>query len=803
MTVSELADGVTVNGSDFPAGTAVALSIGGTDAGTATTASDGTFSTTASASVSPGTHTVTATAGGETATASIVVEADPIVYNPEITINPTTVTVSDLANNGVTVEGSDFPAGTAVALSIGGTDAGTATTASNGTFSTTASASVTPGTHTVTATAGGETATASIVVEADPIVYNPEISVTPSTVTVSELADGVTVEGSDFPASTAVALSIGGTDAGTATTASDGTFTATASASVTPGTHTVTATAGGETATASIVVEADPIVYNPEISVTPDTVTVSELANNGIAVNGEGFPADVVVTLSLGGNTAETTSGADGTFRTGISATLAPGVHTVTATSGSLSTTASITVEPNPVVYNPEITINPTTVTVSDLAGDGVTVNGSDFPTGTTVALSIGGTNAGTATTASDGTFSTTASASVSPGTHTVTATAGGESATSSLVVEADPVVVEDPEISVTPSTLTEDELFTSGVTVHGSDFAADAEVTLTLGDSTVVVFSDRDGAFTAVIMASLPAGTHTVAASANGQSASAHVEVTEDLFNPQLSVAPTELTVTDLADSGVTVQATGFRPSTPVTVLFDGEVWHEFTADADGNANVVLQRGNVAPGDHTITVEQNWVSGASWLTSFGELATSVTITVTADEPVYTPEIMIDLDEPTVTDLADGVTLSGNGFAPETVLTLLFDGESIGEVTTDADGAFSTVVALDGIEPGEYEIAVRGDDAVATTIITVVADDDDGETDPTPSETTPPSETTSPSDSPSPSAPDPTDIGSDDDASDELPVTGAGAASIAIVAIAALLVFGGALLARARQLRRS
>ena len=703
----------------------------------------------------------------------------------------------------MTVEGSDFPASTAVALSIGGTDAGTATTASNGTFSTTASASVTPGTHTVTATAGGETATASIVVEADPIVYNPEISVTPSTVTVSELADGVTVEGSDFPASTAVALSIGGTDAGTATTASDGTFTATASASVTPGTHTVTATAGGETATASIVVEADPIVYNPEISVTPDTVTVSELANNGIAVNGEGFPADVVVTLSLGGNTAETTSGADGTFRTGISATLAPGVHTVTATSGSLSTTASITVEPNPVVYNPEITINPTTVTVSDLAGDGVTVNGSDFPTGTTVALSIGGTNAGTATTASDGTFSTTASASVSPGTHTVTATAGGESATSSLVVEADPVVVEDPEISVTPSTLTEDELFTSGVTVHGSDFAADAEVTLTLGDSTVVVFSDRDGAFTAVIMASLPAGTHTVAASANGQSASAHVEVTEDLFNPQLSVAPTELTVTDLADSGVTVQATGFRPSTPVTVLFDGEVWHEFTADADGNANVVLQRGNVAPGDHTITVEQNWVSGASWLTSFGELATSVTITVTADEPVYTPEIMIDLDEPTVTDLADGVTLSGNGFAPETVLTLLFDGESIGEVTTDADGAFSTVVALDGIEPGEYEIAVRGDDAVATTIITVVADDDDGETDPTPSETTPPSETTSPSDSPSPSAPDPTDIGSDDDASDELPVTGAGAASVAIVAIAALLVFGGALLARARQLRRS
>ncbi|MGO3136138.1 MAG: hypothetical protein ACTIJ7_08285, partial [Agrococcus casei] len=153
--------------------------------------------------------------GTEPFTAELVEAA----LDPEISVAPSSVTVSELANNGVTVNGSDFPAGTAVALSIGGTDAGTATTASDGTFSTTASASVSPGTHTVTATAGGETATASIVVEADPIVYNPEISVTPSTVTVSELADGVTVEGSDFPAGTAVALSIGGTDAGTATTA--------------------------------------------------------------------------------------------------------------------------------------------------------------------------------------------------------------------------------------------------------------------------------------------------------------------------------------------------------------------------------------------------------------------------------------------------------------------------------------------------------------------------------------------------------------------------------------------------------
>ena len=805
VTVSELAaGGIEVLGTDFPADSTVTFDIGGVSAGSATTNASGSFTGTASATVSAGTHTLTATSGAASASATITVEADPVVYNPEISLVPTTVTVSELADAGTQVTGEGFPANTAVELRIGSAAAGNATTDAEGRFSASATATVAPGTHTVTATAGGETATAQLTVEADPIVYDPEISLSPDTVTVSELADGgIDVLGTDFPAGASVSVTIGGTTAGDGTVAADGTFTIAATASVAPGTHTLTASANGVTATAQLTVEADPVVYDPEITLAPTTVTVSDLADSGVAVEGTGFPADSTVTFTIGGTDAGTaTADADGSFSGTASAAVAAGTHTLTASANGVSATAQLTVEADPVVYDPEISLSPDSVTVSELAGGGIDVLGDDFPAGASVSVTIDGTPAGNGTVASDGTFSVAATASVAPGTHTVTATAGGETASAELTVEADPVVVPDASIELEPTTTTVDTLARDGIAVTGADFAPETEITVSVGSVSTAVQSDADGGFTAHLTATLAPGSHSVTATDGETSAEATLTVTADVYEPALDVTPTELSQEELAETGVLVTASGFRPGTELTVTFDGAPWQTLTTDEFGDADQRLTRTDVAPGEHVIAVEQLdtvTTTMRSGLAQINALAVSVTITVTE---TVVPTVEVDVDEVTVSDLADGIAFSGSGFTAGETLSVLFDGDPVTTVTADDDGTFSGTLALEGVEPGEYQLQVAGDGATASVTVTVLADAAEPEpsdpTEPTPSDPVDPTPSDpEPSESDDVTAPEPT--ASDADAGDRLPRTGSDAGFLAAIALAMLLIGGGALVTRMRR----
>ena len=216
-------------------------------------------------------------------------------------MDPSSLTESALADPGVTITGSDFPANAAVALTVAGAavDSGTADANGDVSFDYT-SDSLGTGSHTAVLTSGDLSADASFTVTEDAPVYDPQAAVNPTTLTESELAEsGVTVTGSDFPANEVVNLTVDGADAGSQTADADGTVAiGYITDTLAPGTYTAQLANGDLTADASFTVEADPApVYNPEISLSTTEVTTSVLADEGVEVTGTGFPENATVTL--------------------------------------------------------------------------------------------------------------------------------------------------------------------------------------------------------------------------------------------------------------------------------------------------------------------------------------------------------------------------------------------------------------------------------------------------------------------------------------------------------------------------
>ncbi|WP_293697908.1 LPXTG cell wall anchor domain-containing protein [uncultured Agrococcus sp.] len=638
-------------------------------------------------------------------------------YEPEVSVSPSSVTQSELASQGVDVTGVDFPASSSVSITIDGIDAGSASTDSSGAFAANATAGLDPGTYTLTATSGSVSASTSLTVNPDP--EPAAIEVSPTSLTVSELeADGVSVSGANFPPSSTVTIDIGGTDAGQASTDTSGAFSTTVTASVGAGSHTVTASSGSISASESISVAEDPA--EPEIVVTPETLTAAELADGGLTVEGADFPASSDVTISVDGETVgTTTSDSGGAFSTDVAATLAPGTYTLTATSGSATASGSFTVTEDPT--EPELTVTPDSVTVGELEEDGITVSGTGFPSDGDVTISIDGDTVGTTTTDADGAFTQLVTATVEAGDYTVTAESGGVTASASLEVESD---AAPPVVAVQPEEVTVDELLTDGVTVSGTNFPAQSDVVITIGDTEAgTATTDTSGTFSETVTANVSAGSHTVTATSGDVSSTATLEVIADNWNPGVQLDPTELTQSELADSGISISATGFRPDTELEITFDGELWHTLTTDSEGSAAASLTRDDVAPGEHEVAFLQNWISGGGWLVAPQSLDTAVTITVTEDEPAPAdPEIELGAGTVTTSELADGVQLNGNGFAPGEELTISFDGTEVSAPTADDEGSFSDTIAIDGVEPGEYTITVTGESGSVSVAITVTED---------------------------------------------------------------------------------
>ncbi len=286
------------------------------------------------------------------------------------------------------------------------------------------------------------------------ITSHDDAAVSPESLTLDELAtSGITVSSGNYPANVESELFIDGRVVGEYVSDESGGVSITyATDALAPGEHEAmivgSVDEGGRNVHRHVVIATFTVtengpVYDPQASVSPGMVTVSELASSGVTVSGSGFPADAPVTLSVAGAEVSTLSSdaAGAVSFPFVSDSLGEGSHEIVLASGEWSASSSFTVTADPVRYDPQASVSPSALTVSELAASGVTVSGSGFPADAPVTLSVAGAEVSTASADAVGAVSFPfVSDSLGEGSHAVVLASGEWSASSSFSVSAVPV---------------------------------------------------------------------------------------------------------------------------------------------------------------------------------------------------------------------------------------------------------------------------------------------------------------------------------------------------------------------------
>lgn len=253
-----------------------------------------------------------------------------------------------------------------------------------------------------------------------------------------------------------------------------------------------------------------------------------------------------------------------------------------------------------------ELEVAPETVE----AGQEVTVTGSGFVPGETVAVTLDdSTLLGEVTANADGEFSEglLVPAATEAGEYTVTATGtdSGRTATADLEVTTPVVVDPEPEITVSPESVEPGDV----ITVAGTGFESGETVTVTLGDVTLGTATAGDeGSFSAefTVPVATSAGAHTVTAVGGDSdlSATAELEVTEPTVTPPVPVVTVSPESVE-AGGVITVQGAGFEPGHVVTVVLgNGTVLGTATvADSGQFSEAFTVPVETEPGAYVLTV--------------------------------------------------------------------------------------------------------------------------------------------------------------------------------------------------------
>ncbi|MEG9246531.1 choice-of-anchor G family protein [Arthrobacter sp. Soc17.1.1.1] len=696
-------DSTTVTGAGFAPGETVTVSLPGVDGGapvsvSTTAGPDGVITANLRVPANYPAGDVTVTALGAVSKTAATDDLS-VAYEPSITA-PRTV----LAGSDVTVIGGGFAPGETVTVSIPGFDGGAdilvqVTAGSDGTISATLAV---PGAYPagdVTVTALG-TASKTAATHELSVTYRTTITV-PGTVTAG---DDIAVTGGGFAPGETVTVSIPGAAQGDAlidvevTAGADGTITANLQV---PGNYpagTVDVTARGAVsatpATADLTVD-----YETAITVDPATV----VAGSSTTVTGDGFAAGETVTVSIpgvnGGQaiSVSTTANDDGE----ISATLlVPGTYpagdVVVTARGAVSDAEATTVLA--VTYETAITLDPATV----VAGSSTTVTGDGFAAGETVTVSIPGVNGGQAisvdvTANDDGGIDAII---VVPGGYvpgTVTVTALG--AVSKTEATTELAVTYDPTITVDPATV----VAGSSTTVTGVGFAAGETVTLSIpgvnGGAPIsgTTTANDDGEITATLLVpgTYPAGDVVVTARGvvSATAVTAGFEIT---YRTAITVPATVAAGGDLGVSG-----TGFAAGETVTLSIpgvNGGPAVSGTTTANGDGEIIA----------TLTVPGDYPAGDVVVTARGavsRVAATDTTAVTYDPTITVPATVV---------AGDGITVTGDGFAPGETVTVSIPGvdgdEQISVGTTaGAEGTITVTVPVPADYPaGAVEITAVG-----------------------------------------------------------------------------------------------
>ena len=554
-----------------------------------------------------GTATVTATAGEVSGTAAVTVSTEaPVATSIVVTPTATTLAVDETEQFSATVRDQfgNIMTGIPVAWTssnemVGAIDA-------DGTFAARAA-----GTATITASADNASASATVTVTTDEPVLD-KIAVTPTSATLGIndtkqfTAAALDQFGSTMP-EVPVTWSCSNTTVGTVGT--DGVFTALAA-----GTATVTATAGEIAGTATVTVTAaedpaedpaEPVIAS--LRVTPPRATLAVGDDQKFIVTAYDQDNKVIsageVTWTSSNETAGTI-GADG-----ILTALAEGTATVTATAGSASTEAIVTViAADPAIAKIAVSPSAVILEVDDTRAFDVVAFDRFGNVVADAAITWTSSDPGVGTIDVCGLFT-----AICAGTTTLTATGDGAAGTATVTVTSDDPVLS--RIVVTPPAITfnvgDAETFSATAYDQDGCVMPGMDIAWLSSDETVGTIG-TDGRF-----AALTAGTTTLTASACGVTGTATVTVTDASSGVVISPSAVTLDVGDSRQFTATVPdlATAFglegnsSPGATVTWSCDDEVVGTidrdglFTAKAEGSATITATVDGGETGTAVVTV--------------------------------------------------------------------------------------------------------------------------------------------------------------------------------------------------------
>jgi PGF-pre-PGF domain-containing protein len=543
-----------------------------------------------------GTATITAATAGISAQATVTVNAEePVATSIEVTPTTATLAIDGTEQFSATAFDQFGNEMTGVAVAWTCSNATVGKVSESGAFT-----ALAEGTTGVTAAAGDVSGNATVTVTTEePVLASIEIVPTAATLAVNDTEQFTATALDQFGSEmTEVAVAWASSNETVGTIDADGVFAALAG-----GTTIVTATIGDVSGTATVTVNAaEPTLTDIEVAPTDAVLAVGNTRAFTTVCSDES--GNIMPGVSVAWSCSNETVGTVDT--SGVFTALARGTATIIATAGSVSGSATVTVEEPVGPVLTRITVTPPTATldtgeIQRFVVTGYDQNGNVMPAGE---IEWACNDGAVGTIDGDGFFT-----ALAVGMATVTATAGNCSAEGPVTVNECPALAK---IAVLPSAATlevGDTLEFSAIAFDRfGDIVEDVEITWECSDSCVGTI-DECGVFTA-----LEDGTATITATAEGISGTATVTVNCD--EPVLSsIAITPSTITLAKGDTAAFTATAFDQDgcEMPDIVIDwtcsdfcvgtiGFCSGHFIADAQGTATISATAGGVT-GTAAVTV--------------------------------------------------------------------------------------------------------------------------------------------------------------------------------------------------------
>ncbi|MEE9399478.1 MAG: IPT/TIG domain-containing protein [Dehalococcoidales bacterium] len=296
----------------------------------------------------------------------------------------------------------------------------------------------------------------------------------------------------------------------------------------------------------------------------------------------------------------------------------------------------------------------------SGYVGGNITTSGSGFAASSNIVINFDGSEVGTAITDQNGAFTRGVSIPESEnGSHSINAMdANSDQGTAEFVTKQ--------KVTINPAAGSAGEK----INVTGNGFAANKDITITVGDKIVVlqpawVTTSQIGSFvTKFSMPAHVAGVYIMEASDGTNKAEANLVVeTDGKINR----------VVGYTGDNITFSGTGFISDRIVIIRYDAMKVAEALVDPAGNLSANFKIPPSSDGKHTISA----IDGTN----------TVERTFTMFTQTYAPIGKIDR---MIGNVGSDVAFTGAGFVPDRVVIIYFDSVQVAEALVDPDGNFST-----------------------------------------------------------------------------------------------------------------